>query len=497
MNLFKSITNYFSKSVEKDLETKSDGISECNSGFSIFSPYAFGSSNGIALLRNAQAWKYYEKISPIFDAVDRKSKAMTTIAPAIYDNVEKVYLREVDTNVPATQILEFLKTPNRDKTWIEFIKSIVPSIEVTGDIFIMVTSLSEESTPLEFYYINPADLVPVEGNDGRVKTWQLNNNQWNEKFHYKENSLQQISSYFTSDGMKELWQIKTFNSRESRGDFFGLSPLNPIFHEIEEYEYSNVNNTSVLKKGMRPSGVLIIDKEFNLTDAQYNRMRTQMAEKKSGAENAGDVLILEGGKDFKQLSQTNKDMEFMELIKFVREQIYITKGIPLPMITSTSMTMNNFEESKYMMYDSDVLPFANWFYDEMNLLFMRRYDQSGRYKLCYDPQAVPALKVKQSAVTDKKLNSKVITVDEGRDLLGYDPLPLDAGNVLLVPSSSVPVQNAGQVGSNIPPESKYDYTTPAGRYRKQLEELKNDDDERKYTDEQIDKKIKLFWGNEK
>jgi len=158
--------------------------------------------------------------------------------------------------------------------------------------------------------------------------------------------------------MKELWQIKTFNSRESRGDFFGLSPLNPIFHEIEEYEYSNVNNTSVLKKGMRPSGVLIIDKEFNLTDAQYNRMRTQMAEKKSGAENAGDVLILEGGKDFKQLSQTNKDMEFMELIKFVREQIYITKGIPLPMITSTSMTMNNFEESKYMMYDSDVLPFA-------------------------------------------------------------------------------------------------------------------------------------------
>jgi HK97 family phage portal protein len=493
MKLFNLLTNLFSSKSEAQSETKSNGITNVNSDQSFFNPYSFGSNTGLHFLRNLQAWRYYAKISPIFDAVDRKTKAVKTIQPAVYDKEKEVYYHKYERGIPATEILEFLKTPNRDKKWIEFVEACVPSSEVTGDIFILVTAINEQSKPLEFYYINPSDMNYTEGKDGRVYTWQLNSRQFNNKFYYKEEPSKGIASYFSKDGMQELWQIKTFNPSESQGDPFGLSPLNAIMLEIEQYEYSNINNTSVLKKGVRPSGVLVIDKEFNLSDVQYNRMREQMMLSKAGAENAGDVLILEGGKDFKQLSQTNKDMDFVNLIKFVKDQIYVTKGIPLPMISGENMTLNNFEESKYMMFDTDTLPFVDKFYQELSCLFMRRFDNSGRYELCYEAEQVPALKVKRSAMNDKKLKSGVLKVDEGRKLIGYEPLESGEGEVLLVQGSQRTLDQVVNQPEKADDEKSYDYTTPAGRYRLQLEYLTYEDGSQKYSEEEISKKVGFLY----
>lgn len=477
------------KSAPDNLETKSVITNEFVYSCPTFSPYALGLLIGSNLLRNQQAWRYYEKISPVFDAVQKKAKAMHTIKPAVFDTVDKVYYHEQTAGIEATQILDFLKTPNREKTWLEFVEATTSSYEVTGDIFVMVTATNEASRPLEFYYINPSDMTPLAGSDGTVESWKLVSNQFNENFFYVENPVKGISSYFTADGRKELWQIKTFNPRESNLEFFGLSPLNAIILEIEQYEHSNVHNASVLKNGATPSGVLVVDKEFHVSDDQYSRMKEQIDSKYSGAGNAGNVLILEGGKDFKQLSMNNKDMDFLNLLKFVREQIYINKGIPLPMITASSMTMNNFEEAKYMLFDTDTLPYADKFYSEMSCLLMRRFDDSGRYVLAYDRATIPALEVKRNESIKMKLDTNLTTVNEGRTNIGLEPR--DDGDVLLIQSSQVPL---GSTSVEVPPEVKYDYSTVVGRHRLALEEKLNEESERKFSDEDIDKKLMSIYG---
>lgn len=479
-NLFKK------KSDSQDFETKNI-IGGSGQGCSPFSPYALGLFAGCNILRNNQAWRFYESISPVFDAVERKSKAMRTIKPAVFDTQEKVFYHEQTEGIEATQILPFLKNPNRDKTWTEFLQASVPSYEVTGDIFIMVTATNELSRPLEFFYINPSDMDPIAGSDGTVETWVLISNQFNESFSYVTDPKNGISSYFTKDGSKELWQIKTFNPRESNLDFFGLSPLNAIFAEIEQYKYSNIHNTALLKNGATPSAVLIIDKDFDLTDKQLERMKAQINDKVRGADNAGNVLIMEGGKEFKPFTMNNKDMDFLNLLKFIREQIYITKGIPLPMVSGASMTMNNFEESKYMLFDTDLLPFADIFYPEMSRLLMRRFDNSGRYVLLYDRAKIPALEVKRAAATKLKIDTDLLTVNEGRTEIGLKER--DDGDVLLVNSTQIPL-SAALVPKT---ETKHDYTTVIGRHRLQLEELL-EDDERKFSDQDIDTKLIALYG---
>lgn len=485
MNFWKNL--FTSKKEVKTESIEEEKSSNCTN---YVQPYVFGVNSGISMLRNTNAWRYYKKISPVFDACRRKSRGMLTVKPAIYDSENEEYFYDYDSSQPVTEILNILKNPNREKTWIEFVESVVPSYEVTGDIFIMVTSLNETNKPLEMYYINPDSLTSVESTTGNVYCWQLDNNQWNEKFFYVEDSRNGISSYFTQDGTKELWQIKEFNPNECRGDFFGLSPLNAIFEEIEQYEYSNTHNKSVLKNGATPSGVMVVDKEFHLGDDQYERMKAQIQSKYSGASNAGNILILEGGKDFKQLSMNNKDMDFLNLLKFVREQIYITKGIPLPMVTAESMTMNNFEESKYMMFDTDILPFADKLYLELTNLLVRRYDLSGRFSIAYNPELVPALQAKRTAEIKNKIDSKVITTNESRALLGYEDI--DGGDTVLVPTTLQPL---GMTEDSVDDEGvKYDYTTAHGKYRLRLEELINEEGQRKFTDEEIDKKVFSLYG---
>lgn len=485
--------NPFKRKSDEPSGTETKNLQNYTQGGCPISPYLLGLASGSNLLRNIQAWRYYEKISPVFDAVEKKQKAMKTILPAVYDTVDKVYYHEQTEGIEATQILPFLKKPNREKKWLEFVASTTASYEVTGDIFILVTSMSEGDRPLEFYFINPSDMSPIAGTDGTVETWRLNSNQFNESFNYVENAGKGVSSYFTADGTKEIWQIKTFNPRESQLDFFGLSPLNAIMAEIEQYEYSNIHNSALLQNGATPSGVLVVDKDFDLGPDQYERMRAQVNAKYGGPEAAGSILILEGGKEFKQLSLSPKDMDYINLLKFVREQIYITKGIPLPLVTAASMTMNNFEEAKYMLFDTDVLPYANTFYSEMDDLLMRRFDDSGRYVLSYDKAKISALEVKRNAATKTKIDTGLLTVNEGRVEIGAEER--DEGNVLLINSSQIPLSMAGASLQTTEVAIKsYDYKSVMGRIRAQWEEKLNDEDERKFTDEDIDNKLIALYG---
>lgn len=490
--------NFFNPFKKKSVAVETKSVQYYNqNGTCPSSPYLLGLAAGCNLLRNVQAWRYYEKISPVFDAVQRKVKAMKTILPAVFDTVDKVYYHEQTAGIEATQILEFLKNPNREKTFLEFIQAVTASYDVTGDIFILVTATNESSRPLEYYYINPSDMTPNIGTGGTVESWMLNSNQFNENFHYEEDAVKGISSYFTKDGQKELWQIKTFNPRESQLDFFGLSPLNAIMAEIEQYEYSNIHNTALLKNGATPSGVLIVDQDFDLTDPQYERMRAQVNAKYGGAEAAGQILILEGGKDFKQLSLSPKDMDFIKLLEFISKQIYLTQGIPLPLVTAKAMTMNNFEESKYMLFDSEAIPFANTLYGEMSALLMRRFDDSGRYVLSYDRAKIPALEVKRTAAIKQKIDTNLLTINEGRTEIGAEKLP--EGDVLLVKTSQTPldlVVNPPEAAPApiIPAAKNYDYTTVLGRTRAAWEEKLNDDSERKFSDEDIDNKLMAIYG---
>ena len=68
-----------------------------------------------------------------------------------------------------------------------------------------------------------------------------------------------------------------------------------------------------------------------MTDDQFSRLKSELETSFQGARQAGRPLLLEGGLDWKPLSLTPKDMDFIEAKNVAAREIALAIGVP-PML---------------------------------------------------------------------------------------------------------------------------------------------------------------------
>ena len=79
-----------------------------------------------------------------------------------------------------------------------------------------------------------------------------------------------------------------------------------------------------------------------------------------GARNAGRPLLLEGGLDWKAMSLSPRDMDFIELKHAAAREIALAMGVP-PMLLGIpgDNTYANYQEANRSFWRQTVLPLAN------------------------------------------------------------------------------------------------------------------------------------------
>lgn len=95
------------------------------------------------------------------------------------------------------------------------------------------------------------------------------------------------------------------------------------------------HGASTFTNGAKPGGVLSLP--GTLTKEALDRLKNDWQSAYSG-ENAGNTAILEQGIEFKPLSMTNADAQYLETRRFQVEEIARIFGVPLFMIQSTEKT---------------------------------------------------------------------------------------------------------------------------------------------------------------
>ncbi len=70
-----------------------------------------------------------------------------------------------------------------------------------------------------------------------------------------------------------------------------------------------------------------------MTGEQFARLKAELDLSFQGAKNAGRPLLLEGGLDWKSLSLSPKDMDFVEAKHAAAREIALALGVP-PMLQS-------------------------------------------------------------------------------------------------------------------------------------------------------------------
>lgn len=202
----------------------------------------------------------------------------------------------------------------------------------------------------------------------------------------------------------------------------GLAPTWVAGVSIDAYNAGREWNAGLLQNSARPSGILSTDGP--LTDEQRERLRGRLEDMHGGPRNAGRPLVAEGGMTWQALSESAKDMEWLEGSRETARHIALAYGVP-PMLLGIpgDNTYSNYREARLSFYDDTVIPLLKLFESEMNAWLVPSFGEGIRIKA--DIDAIEALDYRTERKVESLMKADWLSVDEKRAAMGYDAL--DAG----------------------------------------------------------------------
>ena len=303
-------------------------------------------------------------------------------------NYEKVnYLTDL-FNAPGGKYAE--------STFSSMIKQIVPSWKVTGDAFIEVNHDQVfDNVPNGFKFI-PTELM---GYDYNIDAWCLRN----------------TNHVFEPENLIHVYEPKI----QIRGSKWGTSLIDTIAQNIALEVLGLNHNKDVFENhGLDPRGVLNFDKDLEPDIVKANIRRLKKQKNKKG------LIAVQGG-NYQQTNNSNKDMEFLELIKFSRDSIITMFGVPPAKvgIIETANLGTGSGESQDKNFGKVINSNCKVIEDAFN----KNLGRSGFQEIFEFIREDHENKLNRAAIEDKQLRNGTTFINEVRK--GYGLPPVDWGNV--------------------------------------------------------------------
>ena len=425
-----------------------------------------GTSTELARVSATQNISFYKNTSALRHAVGMITENLATIELKVKDVSKNIFL---DTH----PVLELLKKPNVIETYYALVSKLIISYLVTGDMYVSATGQVLQP-PLEIYSTpTPGVTLMLNNLDGFPQSYQVQTASTPVLFY--RNNVEGLFRYYTKDGGLELYHARYVNPAEGVDGFEGLSKVQSIFYELEQYNIGNVYNTSLLKRGGRPS--VIYSSAHSMQTDQRDSFLEYIRDFHAGERNAGEDLFLEGDIKADVVSITNKDMDFANLRQVVTDTIYRMFNIPLALVSKDTMTYNNLEIARMDLYDQAVLPIATRIFEELTQLLMPRYKNSENLIITYDDSQITALEPRRNEEIAKKSALGVLSINEQRALIGYEDV--DGGDIIYGSAAEIPIGSVSE-------EKKHFVNI----LKKQID----DKGVRLHSDDDISKLVKKHYG---
>lgn len=230
-------------------------------------------------------------------------------------------------------------------------------------------------------------------------------------------------------GESRLLHLKAFHPLD---DWYGMSPLEAAAASIDQHNDAGRWNAALLQSSGRPSGALVYkpphaDTAATLTDEQRQGLKAELEHFFSGAGNAGRPLVLEGGLDWREMSLSPKDMDWLAGKDVSAREIALAFHVPPQLVgIEGSLTFANFEQARLALFDDAVLPLIDHVKDELNHWLAPRFGDDIR--IDYDIDKIEAFAARREKVWQRVSAAGFLTVNEKRAALGLPPL--DGGDTL-------------------------------------------------------------------
>ncbi len=328
----------------------------------------------------------------------------------------RMKLYECDANgvkveIKSHPILDMINHPNPTQAHGEFFQALHQYRLISGNAFIQAVGPSD-SPPRELHLLRPDRMAVIAGKNSMPSGYRYTVNG-----DYTDYPVDRIT------GRSRILHLKNFHPLN---DWYGLSPVEAAAYSIDQHNQSGAWNQALLQNGARPSGALVVRADSTgsgtLSEEQYNRIKLQIDDQFSGAANAGRPILLEGGLDWKEMSISPKDMDFVQAKNAAARDIALAFGVPPQMLgIPGDNTYSNLQEARVALWEQTVIPLVKSTADALNGWLAPMFGNT--LELQPDVANISALATKNQALWSMAEAANFLTTDEKRAVVGYGPLP--------------------------------------------------------------------------
>ncbi len=311
-------------------------------------------------------------------------------------------VREGGREATGHPLLALLARPNPREAGPRLLESVYGHLLVSGNAYVEAVQAGLE--PRELYALRPDRVRVVPGPDG-----------WPAAYDYQAGG-RTVRLALPAEGLSPVLHLTLFHPTD---DHYGLSPMEAAATALDIHNAAGAWNKALLDNAARPSGALVFG-EATLTGEQFDRLKAELQESYQGAVNAGRPLLLEGGLDWKPLSLSPKDMDFVEARAAAAREIALAFGVP-PLLLGLpgDSTHANYAEANRAFYRQTVVPLvrrtaaaiAHWLGPALG----------GGRDMALEPDldAVEALALERESLWRRVSAAGFLTDDEKREAVGY------------------------------------------------------------------------------
>jgi len=362
---------------------------------------AFMVGTGVSWGRKDNAQQYiregYQLNVIVYRAVTEITKAASSIGYELYGpNGEAI---------EAHPALDLLAKPTPVMTWQSWVTEMIVNRMLMGE---MACVSGNEGQPAELWPLNPAHIEVKPGRGGIPSEYVHNVN--NRKAAFRVDPI---------SGQSDMMFVKTYNPDNY---WRGQSPLMAAALAGDTHNAGMRWNYSLLRNSARPSGLVRFKGGYPSGEI-IQRMREYFKARMQGAENAGEIPMLAEDAEWVALSQSAREMDFLNTMRETAKYVASALGVPLPLIDNDASTFNNLEQAKERLYTDTVIPVLGELISALNNWLLPRYGEGLELRL--DLDSIPALEALRERMFNRAVTAYaegVLTLQEARELMGYEPV---------------------------------------------------------------------------
>ena len=307
---------------------------------------------------------------------------------------------------PAQRLLD---RPNHKHARAEFFEAYYSYLLLSGNAYLEAV-FTDEETPRALFNLRPDRMKARLGKDGWPQGWD---------YHVAGQTRRFVTDPVT--GQSLVHHMRQFHPED---DVHGFSPLEAAAKAVDVHNAGSVWTKALLDNSARPSGALVYrgaGGSERLSDEQFDRLKNELENNHAGARAAGRPLLLEGGLDWKTMSMSPSDMDFINARREAAREIALAFGVP-PMLLGIpgDNTYANYKEANLAFWRQTILPLVRKTGDSLSNWLEPWFGDDLR--IVPDLDDIPALASERTQIWAQLQNADFMSADEKRQIAGLPVL---------------------------------------------------------------------------